>query len=120
MKMKQLFESILDVDDIDRKSKPWLLVREFRSKYNNGMSKSLDALGRPLEKGDMVLGTYGNRILIGIIIEMRGSMCLVCFSGDVKDMDKYKTPAGDYRTGTDCGNLLKITPEIAEIILSQK
>lgn len=51
---------------------------------------------------------------------MRGSICLVCFSGDPKDMDKYKTPAGDYRTGTDCDNLLKITPEIAEMILNQK
>jgi len=39
---------------------------------------------------------------------------------DPEDMDKYKTPAGDYRTGTDCGNLLKITPEIAEMILNQK
>lgn len=26
--MKQLFESILDVDNIDSKSKPWLLTRE--------------------------------------------------------------------------------------------
>lgn len=120
MKMKQLFESILDVDDIDRKSKPWLLTRESFSRKRRAVSKPMDVFGNPLKKGDMVLGTYGSRILIGIIIEMRGSMCLVCFSGNMKDMDKYKTPAGDYRTGTDCGNLLKITPEIAEMILSQK
>ena len=120
MKMKQLFESILDVDNIDSKTKPWLLTRESFSKRRKATSKPMDVFGNPLKKGDMVLGTYGSRILIGIIIEMRGSMCLVCFSGDMKDMDKYKTPAGDYRTGTDCGSLLKITPEIAEMILSQK
>lgn len=120
MKMKQLFESILDVDNIDSKSKPWLLTRESFSRRRKATSKPMDVFGNPLKKRDMVLGIYGSRILIGIIIEMRGSMCLVCFSGDMKDMDKYKTPAGDYRTGTDCGNLLKITPEIAEMILSQK
>ena len=118
--MKHLFESILDVDNIDSKSKPWLLTRESFSRKRKATPKPMDVFGNPLKKGDMVLGTYSSRILIGIIIEMRGNMCLVCFSGDVKDMDKYKTPAGDYRTGTDCGNLLKITPEIAEMILNQK
>lgn len=118
--MKHLLESILDVDNIDSKTKPWLLTRESFSRRRKATSKPMDVFGNPLKKGDMVLGIYGSRILIGIIIEMRGSMCLVCFSGDMKDMDKYKTPAGDYRTGTDCGNVLKITPAIAEMILSQK
>lgn len=118
--MKPLFESILDTDNIDVEAKPWLLTRESFNRKRKATSKPLDVFGNPLKKGDMVLGTYGSKILIGIIIEMRGNMCLVCFSGDIKDMDKYKTPAGDYRTGTDCGNLLKITPGIAEMILSQK
>ena len=120
MKMKQLFESILDTDNIDVEAKPWLLTRESFNRKRKATSKPLDVFGNPLKKGDMVLGTYGSRILIGIIIEMRGDMCLICFSGDIKDMDKYKTPAGDYRTTHVCGNLLKITPGIAEMILSQK
>ena len=119
--MKQLFESILDVDNIDSKTKPWLLVREFYSKCNNKSYKPLDALGRPLEKGDLVLARYANsQIRMGIIIEIRGGMCCVCYSGDPKDLERIKTPSGEYRTETATRCILKITPEIAEMILSQK
>lgn len=119
--MKQLFESILDVDNIDSKSKPWLLVREFVSKYNNGMSKPLDALGRPLSKGDLVLGNYVSpQPRLGIVLEIRGGACAVHFTGDPETLYQMKTPAGDYRTREKCCNMLKITPEIAEMILSQK
>lgn len=85
------------------------------------MSKPLDALGRPLEKGDLVLANYVSpQPRLGIIIEIRGGSCAVCFTGDPKDLEQTKTPAGDYRTGYKCCNMLKITPEIAEMILSQK
>lgn len=121
--MKQLFESILDADNnIDSKSKPWSLVREFCSKCNNkSYSNPLDALGQPLEKGDLVLTKYVNsQIRIGIIIEIRGGMCYVCCTGDPKDLERKKTPSGEYRTETATRCILKIAPEIAEMILNQK
>ena len=119
--MKQLFESILDVDTIDRKSKQWLLVREFCSKYNNKYDKPLDVLGHPLVEGDLILARYVNsQIRMGIIIEIRGGLCCVCYSGDPKDLERLKTPSGEYRTATRCNEVMKITPEIAEMILDQK
>lgn len=119
--ISEILESILDMDNVDGKSKPWLLVREFVSKYKNGGFKPLDALGRPLKKGDLVLAKYTtSQIRLGIIIEIRGAMCCVCYTGDLKDMEKQKTPAGDYKTTVGCYGLLKITPEIAEMILDVK
>lgn len=120
--MKQLFESILDVDDIDRKSKPWLLIREFCSNYNNKSSdKPFDALGQPLEEGDLVLARYVNsQIRMGIIIEIRWGSCCVCYSADPKELKRMELPGGGYRTATRCNEIMKITPEIAEMILSQK
>ena len=120
--MKRLFESILDVDNIDSKSKTWLLVREFCSKYNNKSSdKPLDALGHPLKEGDLILARYVNsQIRMGIIIEIRGGSCCVCYSGDPKELERMELPGGGYRTATGCKDIMKITPEIAEMILSQK
>ena len=118
--MKQIFESILDVDNIDRKSKPWLLVREFCSNYNKSSDKPFDALGQPLEEGDLILARYVNsQIRMGIIIEIRGGSCCVCYSGDPKELERMKLPGGGYRTATICKDIMKITPEIAEMILNQ-
>lgn len=119
--ISEILESILDMDNVDGKSKPWLLVREFVSKYNNGMSKPLDALGRPLSKGDLVLGNYVSpQPRLGIVLEIRGGACAVHFTGNPEDLYQMKTPAGDYRTREKCCNMLKITPEIAEMILDVK
>lgn len=120
-KISQLFESILDIDNVDAKSKPWLLTREFYSKRRQKNSKNLDAIGKSLQKGDLVIGNYGGRRpLVGIIIEIRDGGCAVCYTGDLKDMEKQKTPAGNYRTTVQCCDLIKITPEIAEMILDVK
>lgn len=120
-KISQLLESILDIDNVDAKSKPWLLTREFYSKRRTKTPKNLDAIGKPLQKGDLVIGTYGGqRPLVGIIIEIRDGGCAVCYTGDLKDMEKQKTPAGNYRTTVQCYDLLKIAPEIAEMILDVK
>jgi len=119
--MKQLFESILDVDDIDRKTKPWLLINKYCSKYNNGTSKPLDALGHPLKEGDLILARYVNsQIRIGIIIEIREDLCCVCYSRDPKELKRMELPGGGYQTATRCYEIMKVTPEIAEMILNQK
>lgn len=120
-KISQLFESILDIDNIDAKSKPWLLTREFHSKRRTKTPKPLDAIGKPLQKGDMVIGVYGGqRPMVGIIIEIRDGVCAVCYTGDLNDMEKQKTASGSYRTPVGCYDLIKITPEIAEMIMDVK
>ncbi len=120
-KISQLFESILDIDNIDAKSKPWLLTREFYSKRRTKTPKDLDAIGKPLQKGDLVIGVHGGqRPMVGIIIEIRDGVCAVCYTGDLKDMEKQKTASGSYRTPVGCYDLIKITPEIAEMIMDVK
>lgn len=119
--MKQLFESILDTDNIDVEAKPWLLVREFYSKRRTKTPKIIDAIGKPLKKGDLVIGTYGGqRPMVGIIIEIGNGACTVCYTGDLNDMEKQKTATGSYKTSVGCYDLLKITPEIVEMILDVK
>lgn len=118
--MKQLFESILDADNINRESEQWLLVRKFCSYYNKYLGKPFDALGQPLEEGDLVLAGYVNsQIRMGIIIQIRGGSCCVCYSDDPKELERMKLSKGGYRTETICKDIMKITPEIAEMILNQ-
>lgn len=116
-------ESILssNIDDIDVESVAWMTTKKFYNERRSKTPKELDALGKPLQKGDLVIGVYGGqRPMVGVIVDIGNGVCAVCYTGDLKDMDKQKTPIGGYKRTVGCYDLLKINPEIAELIIGIK
>lgn len=110
-------ESVLSGEDaIVNKALPHMILSQFnKSRKYNG--KPIDGLGRDLQEGDLVIGVDIGSCNVGMIEKIRGGNCAVRYG----ERSTFKRTAdGDIPTRIQCASLLKITPEIAELILRVK
>ena len=75
-----------------------------------------DILGRDLHEGDLVICKHVGCCALGIIEKINGGKCAVYIGVP----NKNRTASGEIPTRDNCKEMIKITPEIAQLIMGVK
>lgn len=114
--MKTLSESLLDdFDTIEKKSDTSMYLQGCYQKWENGDGPGLDALGRPLKVGDLVICISAYAPIPALIIDIKNKKIVASVTGDGVDLkDKNgKIPNSEYKPSDE---FLKISPEVLKAI----
>ena len=98
--MKNLSESLLDeFDDIAQRSDVSMYLQGCYQKWENGDGPGLDALGRQLKVGDLVICISAYAPLPALIIDIKNKKIAASVTGDGMDIkDKNgKIPNSEYK-----------------------
>lgn len=118
--MKTLSESLLsDFDTLEKKSDISMYLQGCYQKWENGDGPGLDALGRQLKVGDLVICISAYAPLPAIIIDIKKKKIAASVTGDSTDLkDKNgNIPNTEYKPSDE---FLKISPEILKAIHNMK
>ena len=115
--MKNLSESLLDdFDTIAQRSDISMYLQQCYQKWEMATGgPGLDALGRPLKVGDLVICISAYEPLPALIIDIKNKKIAASITGDGVDLrDKNgKIPNSEYKPSDE---FLKISPEILKAI----
>jgi hypothetical protein len=119
--MKNLSESLLDsFDDIAQRSDTTMYLQGCYQKWEMATGgPGLDALGRPLKIGDLVICISAYEPLPAIIIDIKSKKIAASITGDGVDLrDKNgKIPSSEYKASDE---FLKISLDILKAIHNLK
>ena len=113
-------ESLLDdFDDLDLKSDISIYIQDCYQKWENGDGPGLDALGRQLKVGDVVICISAYSPVPAIIIDIKNKKIAASVTGDGMDLkDKNgKIPNTEYKSSDE---FLKISLDILKAIHNLK
>lgn len=119
--MKTLSESLLDdFDTLEKKSDIMMYLEGCYQKWESAAGgPGLDALGRPLKAGDLVICISAYEPLPALIIDIKNKKIAASITGDGVDLkDKNgKIPSTEYKPSDE---FLKISPEALKAIYFTK
>lgn len=118
--MKTLSESLLDdFDTITQRSDISMYLQQCYQKWERGDGPGLDALGRQLKVGDLVICISAYAPLPALIIDIKNKKIAASITGDGMDLkDKNgKIPNTEYKPSDE---FLKISPEALKAIYFTK
>lgn len=92
------------------------MVDNFYGDIKLGGYSSKDILGRDLHEGDIVICKHVGCCALGIIEKINGGKCAVYIGVPIKN----RTASGEIPTRDNCKEMIKITPEIAQLIMDMK
>ena len=105
-----------DEDKIMNDGPKRTLVNKFYDDIKLGGYLPKDVLGRDLHEGDLVICKHVGCCALGIIEKLNGGKCAVYIGVPIKN----RTASGEIPTRENCKEMLKVTPEIAQLIMSVK
>ena len=92
------------------------MVKQFYDDVKMSGYLPKDILGRDLHEGDIVICKHVGCCALGIIEKINGGKCAVYVGAPIK----YRTASGEIPTRDNCKEMIKITPEIAQMIMDVK